>query len=229
MRRPDGSLLHRWREGEAAVPGFLDDYAFLAWGLLELYQTTFDASRLETALDLHRETRQRFESEAGGYFLTEAGARGLLVRQRALDDGALPSGNAVAAMNGLRLAHLTGDRAMEEAALAALEADARIRAQPTGHTVHLLAAQLALGPAPEVVVASGEGEADMWSALRSIYAPGAFFLRTSEPLATLAPFTAEQNARNGRATAYVCERGACQAPTTDPQDAARTLGALYPG
>ena len=229
MRQTDGSLLHRWREGEAAVPGFLDDYAFLAWGLLELYQTTFDAARLQTALDLHRETCQRFESEEGGYFLTEAGARGLLVRQRALDDGALPSGNAVAAMNGLRLAHLTGDRAMEDAALAALAADARIRAHPTGHTVHLLAAQLALGPAPEVVVATGEGERTMWDALRGVYAPGALLLRTGEPLAEIAPFTAEQNARNGRATAYVCERGACQAPTTDPEQAARTLDALYSG
>ncbi|OZC02128.1 thioredoxin domain-containing protein [Rubricoccus marinus] len=231
MRTPEAGLLHRWREGEAAVDGFLDDYAFMAWGLLELYQTTFDAARLQTALDLHRQTRERFEDASGGYFLTEAGTPGLLVRQKALDDGALPSGNAVAAMNGIRLAQLTGDRETENAALAALSADARIRAHPTGHTFHLLAAQLALGPAPEVVLAVDEasGGEEMTRAIRGVYAPGALLLKRSEPLAEIAPFTAEQTARDGLATAYVCERGACQAPTTSAPEAARTLDALHGG
>ncbi len=230
MRSPATGLLHRWREGDAAIDGFLDDYAFMTWGLLELYQTTFDTAHLSAALDLHRQTRERFEdTDAGGYFLTASGARGLLVRQKALDDGALPSGNAVAAMNGLRLAQLTADRAMEDAALAALSADARIRAHPTGHSAHLLAAQLALGPAPEVVIAgsAASGENEMLEALQSVYAPGALVLKASEALALIAPFTAQQTARGGQTTAYVCERGACRAPATDPAEAAQTLAQRY--
>ncbi|MEL6617016.1 MAG: thioredoxin domain-containing protein, partial [Bacteroidota bacterium] len=229
MRLDDGRLLHRWRDGEAAVDGYLDDYAFLAWGLIELSQATGEAAHLRTALDLHSRMRDLFEDPEGGYFLTQADARGLLVRQKALDDGALPSGNAIAALNGIRLAHLTGDAETEAAAHAALRADARIRAHPTGHAAHLLAAQVALGPAPEIVIASGDGADAMREAIDAVYAPGAWHLTQSEPLVEIAPFTAHQTARDGRATAYVCERGACQAPTTDPEVAADALAALYAG
>ena len=225
---PATGLFHRWREGEAAVPGFLEDYAFMAWGLIELAQATGDMGHLAAALALHRQTRARFEAPSGGFFQTEKGTPGLLVRPRALGDGALPSGHAVAATNGLRLARLTGRADLEDSALTALASDARLRAHPTGHAAHLLAAQVALGPAPEVVVAGGEGEAEMRAALGGVYAPGALLLASGGPLAALAPWTAAQTARDGRATAYVCTDGACQAPTTDPAEAARTLDAVYP-
>jgi uncharacterized protein YyaL (SSP411 family) len=227
MRTADGALMHRWREGEPAVPGFVEDYAFLAWGLIELAQATRDVSHIQTALALHRETRARFESPDGGYFQTEADARGLLVRPRSLDDGALPSGHAVAILNGMRLARLTNEAVTEDAALAGLASDARLRAHPTGHAAHLLAAQVALGPSPEVVVASGEGEGAVWRALREVYAPDALLLARTPALSGIAPFTAEQSAQDGGATVYVCRRGACQAPTTDPEVASRSLDALY--
>ena len=228
MRAPDGGLLHRWHSGEAAVPAFLDDYAFLAWGLTELYETTFDEAHLETALELVRRLQDLFADPAGGgHFLTHADAEGLLVRQKALDDGAMPSGNAVAAYVGLRLGALVGDEAMRETARRALSADIRMVDQPTGFAWHLVGAQLALGPLPETVVAPGDGEAGLWAALGGVYAPGAWRLRRTERLARTVPFVAEQLPRRGNATAYVCEGGACQAPTTHARTAAGTLDALY--
>ncbi|MEM6328599.1 MAG: thioredoxin domain-containing protein [Bacteroidota bacterium] len=228
LHRPDGSLLHRWRDGEAAVPGFLDDYAFLALGLTDLYAATDEARYLGLAMDLHRQTRERFEAPEGGYYLSEPDP-GLIVRQRALDDGALPSGHAIACLNGLRLGVLAGEPEWEASTRRALASDARLRAHPSGHTAHLLAAQIALGPAVEIVIAPGEGEDTLREALREVYAPGAVFLRATPEVAALVPFTASQTARDGLATAYICENGACQAPTTDPTEAPRTLAETVSG
>ncbi|HIG74701.1 MAG TPA: thioredoxin domain-containing protein [Bacteroidetes bacterium] len=223
---PDGHLLHRWREGEAAIAGMLDDYAFLVWGLMELAAATRDASYLQRAADLHDAMRQRFEADGGGFFLTDESAD-VLVRQRALDDGALPSGHAVAILNGLRLAAATGRGDLRESAERALASDARLLATPSGHAAHLLGAQLLLGPLPEIVITEGEGRQALAAALGEVYAPGALRLYRSEALAGLAPFTREMTGIDGRATAYVCIAGACQAPAHDPALAAETLATLY--
>lgn len=231
LRAGSGDLLHRWRGGEAGIDGLLDDYAFLVWGLVELYQTTFDEAWLATALDLHARMRDRFEDPDGGYFVSPADAPDLLVRQRSPDDGAMPAGASVAALNGLRLAALTGDEALREAALRALRAPEMVRQHPSGFTHLMTAAAFAAGPSQEVVIAGDRddpGTAAMVAAVRSVYAPHAVVaLRapgTGEaPLARLAPFVAEQTAVGGAATVYVCERHACQAPTTDPEAAAATL------
>ena len=228
MRTDAGDLLHRWRSGQAGIPAFLDDYAFMVWGLVELYQTTFDARWLEAALDLHGRMRERFESPAGGYFLSAEGADDLLVRQRALDDGAIPAGNSVAVLNGLRLGRLTGDGDLEAAARRALAAPVVVREHPSGFTHLVTAAAFAVGPSQEVVVAEGEGTDAMVEAVRSVYAPFAVVALRSPgvgpaEVARLAPFTDGQTAQGGRATAYVCRDHACHAPTTDPAEAARLL------
>ncbi|WP_412062607.1 thioredoxin domain-containing protein [Rubrivirga sp. IMCC45206] len=233
LRTEAGDLLHRWRDGDAGIDGLLDDYAYLVWGLVELYQTTFDETWLATALDLHGRMRVRFEDPDGGYFVSPADAPDLLVRQRAPDDGAMPAGASVAALNGLRLAALTGDEDLREAALRALRAPEVVRQHPSGFTHLMAAAAFAAGPSQEVVIAGDRGASDtaaMVDAVRSVYAPHAVVaLRTpgtgEAPLSTLAPFVAEQTAIDGAATAYVCERHACQAPTTEPEPAAQTLAA----
>ena len=224
--RTDGGLLHRWRAGEAGIPGLLDDYAFLVWGLIELYQTTFDEDRLRDALALHGRMRERFEDEAGGFFVSPAGASDLIVRQKAYDDGAIPAGSSVAVLNGLRLARLTGDADLEAAARRGLDAPDVVRQHPDGFTHLLTAAAFAEGPAQEVVVAGDRGAADtdaLVEAVRDVYAPHAVVLLRAPgdgeaPVADLAPFAAAQTALDGRAAAYVCERYACQAPTTDPAE-----------
>ena len=234
MRADDGALLHRWRGGEAGIDGLLDDYAFLVWGLVELYQTTFDAAHLEAALDLHGRMRARFEAPDGGYFVSPEGAADLLVRRRDLDDGALPSGNSVAVLNGLRLARLTGDAGLEDAARRGLEAPDVVHQYPAGYTHLLTAAAFAEGPAQEVVVVGerdSEDTAALLEAVRAVYAPHAVVLLKSPgdaAVVRLAPFLEAHATLDGRAAAYVCERYACQAPTADPLEAHRLLAASVP-
>ncbi|GAB5537457.1 MAG: thioredoxin domain-containing protein [Rubricoccaceae bacterium] len=228
LHQSEGGLLHRYRAGEAGISGMLDDYAFLAFGLTELYQTTFEPEWLSEAVQLHRATRDRFESEAGDFFASEADATDLIVRQKSLDDGAIPSGNSVALLNGLRLGRLTGDRQMEEAARCGLVVPSVIRDHPSGFTFWMTAAAFAVGPSQEVVIASSTDVADeMVEAIRQVYAPNAVVLvktpETTDRLSELAPFTAEQTARDGLATAYVCQDYACNAPTTSPSEATQLL------
>ena len=236
MRTDEGGLLHRYRDGDAAIPGLLDDYAFLTWGLFELYQAVFDERYLQAALDLHRETERRFADEDGGFFFTEAPTPGapqgepLLFRRKERHDGAVPSGIAVAALNGLRLGRVTGDPEMEARAERALRAP-EVAAYPGAHTFHLVALDYALGPAQEVVVAGERGAPEteaFLDRLGRLYTPNAIVLLRAPgtgdaPLTDLAPFTAEQTSIASRTTAYVCEHYACQAPTTDPDHAVRLL------
>ena len=230
MRSRRGHLLHRWRDGQAGIDGMLDDYAFMVWGLVELYQSTFDTDWLDAALDLHGRMSERFARPEGGWFVSPEDSPDLLVRQQNLDDGAMPSGNSVAALNGLRLARLTGRTGLETEARAALAAPDVVREHPSGFTHLMTAAAFALGPSQEVVIADGQGRAEMVSALRSVYAPFAVTALRSpgtgpSPFAKLAPFAASQTALDGQATAYVCQNHACQAPTSDPETARQSLAA----
>lgn len=231
MRSESGDLLHRYRDGEAGIDGLLDDYAFLVWGLTELYQTTFEEPVLAAALDLHARMRERFEDPDGGYYVSPADAPDLIARQKALDDGAVPAGNSVAIYNGLRLARLTGASDLEDAARRGLRAPEVVRRHPSGFTHLMTAAAFAVGPAQEVVVAGERGGADtrqMLSAVRRVYAPFSVVVLRAPgegpaPITDLVPFAAEQTSRDGAATAYVCENYACQAPTTTADDARQRL------
>jgi len=147
--RLGGRLLARYREAQAAVPAFVDDYAFLTWGLLELHQVTGDGAYLREAAALTRQMRELFADPGGGFFFTGWDAQDLPVRPRETYDGAVPSGNAVAVMNLLRLARLTGDRDFREDArrsLAALMGEA-VR-QPGAHTFFLCALDWATATDP---------------------------------------------------------------------------------
>ncbi len=231
MRTDAGDLLHRWRGGQAGITGLLDDYAFMVWGLIELYQTTFDERHLAAALDLHDRMRAHFERPEGGYFVSPEDAPDLLVRQQNLDDGALPAGNSVAALNGLRLGRLTGRVELEEAGQRALRAPAVVREHPSGFTHLMTAAAFALGPSQEVVVAGDRDAPDtaaLIGAVRGVYAPFAVTVLRAPgdgpaPVTDLVPFAAEQTALDGQATAYVCQDRACQAPTAGPGAARASL------
>lgn len=109
LRREDGRLLARYRDGEAAYLAYVDDYAYLAWGLLELYEAGFDVSHLEKAIELTHQMLDLFaDEEKGGLFFYGRDAEQLLTRPKEVYDGALPSGNSVAACNLIRLARMTG-------------------------------------------------------------------------------------------------------------------------
>ena len=232
--REDGRLLARYREGEAAHLAYLDDYAFLAWGLLELYEATFDAKHLAAAVDLAREMDRLFwDPNGGGFFFTGEDAETLLLRPKEIYDGALPSGNSVAGMVLLRLARMTGDPAWERKAEALSRAFAgSVARAPSAHTQLLQAVDFALGPTREIVIAGPRDSAAagaMVRAVRERFLPRSVTLWNSPDqaalLARLAPPIEAQRPLNDAPAAYVCEAFACAAPVTEPAALAALLDA----
>ncbi len=226
----DGELLHRYRDGEASIPGFLDDHAFLAWGLIELYEATFQPAHLESALKLQDAAIARFwDPERGGFFFT-TGEEGLPLRRKESHDGAIPSGNAVSLSNLLRLGRLTGDAELEERALELVQAFAPdIRGSPASHLHMLSGLDFMIGPSHEVVIAGGRdagGTREMMDALRRYFLPHVVVLIRPEdagPITRIAPFTESMRGTEGKATAYVCVQHACQVPATDASTLIRNL------
>ncbi len=237
MSTPEGRLLHRWRDGEAAVPGLLDDYAFMIWGLIELYGATGEVRWLRRALRL-QEVQDTFfhDPEGGGYWMTPADGDALLVRRKEGHDGALPSGNAASLFNLLRLSLLLGRPEYGERARGVLRAFAtQVRHHPIGSTMFLCGVDFALSGGRSVIVAGEPDQPDteaMLAAVRGTYAPTTVLhLRTSDnarDLAALVPFTAHLAPVEDRATAWLCENYACSAPITDPAELKERLLAVRP-
>jgi hypothetical protein len=157
LRSADGRLLARYRDGEAALPAYLDDYAFLTWGFIELYQATFDADYLQKAAELADRMIDLFgDDKGGGFFFSGRDAEPLIDRPRVLEDGAVPSGNSVAALNLLRLSRLTGERRFGELASRQMDFFARdVERFPQAYTFFLTALQCALTPPSEISGTAG--------------------------------------------------------------------------
>ena len=227
MRRSDGGLRHRFRAGVRDEVSFLDDHAFLLWGLLELHIATSEPRWLSWAVEVAAQLESRFASPEGGFFHSPADGEDLGLRRREAYDGALPSGNSVAAHALLRLGLATGDVRWTRIGERTLEAFARPMAEhPAACAMMLSALDLALGPTQEVLVAGAGPEADaMWDAVVRPFAPRRVALRQVAGLAAVAPWTAAMQGRAGQATAYVCEGHACRAPVTSLRALAPLLAA----
>jgi uncharacterized protein YyaL (SSP411 family) len=234
LRGPDGRLLHRWRDGEAAVKGYLDDYAFVAWGLIELYETTYKPEYLRTALELTDDMVKHFgDEDAGGFFFTPDDGETLLVRAKEIYDGAVPSGNSVAMLNLLRLGRLTGRPELEEAAASLGRAfTQKVAKSPANHAMLMAAVDFTVGPSQEVVVV-GEADADdaraMLNAVGRAFVPNAvvFFIPKggdAVEVVEIASYAADFKTVGGMATAYVCSNFACERPTTEINEMLKLLG-----
>ena len=230
MRDADGRLLHRYRDGDAAIRAHLDDYAMLTWGLLELYETTYAPTWLRAAADLMDASLDAFwDADDGGFFYTAADAEPLIVRQKEMYDGAMPSGNSVQHLNLLRLARLTGTMTYADRADAlATWAGTQVDRQPSGFTAFLMGTQFQQSGPREVVIAGDTDDTQAFvDRLRAHYTPFTVSLlrtdATADALAEIAPFTAAQTPVDGQAAAYVCRNHTCEAPTTDPDAFARAL------
>ncbi|MCR4435877.1 MAG: thioredoxin domain-containing protein [Clostridiales bacterium] len=223
LMRNDGRLLARYRDGESNFPAYVDDYAFLIWGLIELYETTYSPEYLQKAVRLNRDLLKLFWDQAnGGLFIYGSDAEQLILRPKEIYDGATPSGNSVAALNFLRLARLTGDHELETIAQQQFKAfGGSIRRAPESYSFFLTAIMFAQTAAREIVLVSGKsggGVDPMLDVIRGYFMPFTVTLLYSDitdELKTVVPFVENYKAVDGKATAYVCENFGCRAPVTD--------------
>ncbi|HJV45841.1 MAG TPA: thioredoxin domain-containing protein [Bacillota bacterium] len=219
--REDGRLLARYRDGHADFLGYLDDYAFLIWGLIELYEVTLESQYLSKAIQLNEDMMRLFwDQENNGLFFNGEDAESLITRPKEVYDGAMPSGNSVAALNLLRLARLTGKAELESLAERQLETFAGLVTHyPPGYSYFLTAMLFAICPPTEIVLVGDpmdKGMKEMMKTLHQQFLPFAVILLKQpgdSELEQLAPYIAEHHAIDGKATAYICHDFSCQAPT----------------
>jgi uncharacterized protein YyaL (SSP411 family) len=225
LRREDGRLLARYRDGEAAYPGYIDDYAFMVWGLIELYEATFELEFLEVAIELNEEMIKLFwDNEKGGFFFYGHDSEQLFTRMKEIYDGAVPSGNSAAALNLLRLSRYTGSVELQEKADSQLKAFAGAVARyPAGHSLFMTALQFAYDPSKEVVISGKPGQQDMKDMIRKVqtlFTPLTVVVVHPDgdegvKVRKLFPVVEGKHSLDGKATIYVCENYACQSPVTD--------------
>ncbi len=215
--RFDGRLLARYRDGEAAFNAYLEDYSFLVWGLLELYEATYNIKYLQKAIKLNGDMLKLFsDSGSAGLYLYGDDSEELITRPKESYDGALPSGNSAAVMNLLRIARLTGRHELEDKAKEILDYFSdEVEAAPTGHSYMLCAYMYSMSPNASEVVIVGDTSSEMINTYNSIYTPFSVALANITPeLVNLIPFISEYREQNGQTAVYVCKNFACSAPVT---------------
>jgi uncharacterized protein YyaL (SSP411 family) len=231
----DGTLRRRFRDGEAKHEAHLDDYAFLAEGLIELYEASFDVSWLEHAIALTGKQIELFwDGEGGGFFDTTGKDPSILVRMKERYDGAEPAGNSIAAMNLLRLAEFTGRSEWREKAEAAIAAaGAILRKHPSVMPRMVCALDRRMNGGMQIVVAGNDVDPLTQQLLKEVYARylpdkililadgSGGFARLSASNQSLKAFPTDA----GRAAAYVCEAFVCRQPVSDPGELGRMLTA----
>ncbi|MGE5613149.1 MAG: thioredoxin domain-containing protein [Bacillota bacterium] len=219
-------LLAVYREGTARLKAYAEDYAFLVWGLLELYETTYKTKYLKEAVRLNRQMLELFwDGENGGLYLYGNDGEQLILRPKEGYDGAVPSANSQAAHNMIRLARLTGSYELEEKALRIIDAfSGSISDYPAGFS-HMLGAAIMLKAQGNEVIITGSsdtGADELLNVLREGYRPFtvSIYINSEQARADLfelVPFAANYPAAGGKAAAYVCRGFTCDNPVTDPE------------
>ncbi len=236
--RVDGRLLRSYKDGRGRLDGYLDDYAFMIQALLDLYEATGNVQRLGDAIGLQKVLDEGFaDAEGGGYFATSGRHETLLAREKPDYDGAEPSGNSVALMNLLRLGEMTTDDGYRVKADRLLRAfGGTLKRQPLSLSEMLIALDFRVGVPKEILIVtpSSRAEAEPFLArLRKAFVPNrilAVAVQGADLDAQVKhmPLLEGKVAAKGKATAYVCERGVCRLPTTDPETFAKELASVAP-
>lgn len=220
----DNRLLHRFRENEAAIEGNLDDYAFLIYGLLELYEASFKSECLKTALSLNNILLEHFwDGKDGGFYFTPDFGEEILVRKKEIYDSAIPSGNSIQMLNLLRLSKITENEELKETAIQLEKAFSKqISKTPYGYTQFMVALDFKFGPSYEVVIAGNKEAKDTEIILNSIrghFIPNkTLVLRPpgdNPELIEIIPSLEFKEIENNKTTTYICSEGTCKSPTND--------------
>jgi uncharacterized protein YyaL (SSP411 family) len=228
LRTQQGTLMHRYKDGEVTIEGMVDDYAFFIWGLIETYEATFLPNYLEAAVELQNIMIEQFWDERyAAFFFAPKHSEKTLIRNKEFDDSAIPSGNSVALFNLVKLARLTGTTDYEEKAKALV----RMVSSNARHdnTMFLTAASFLIGPTYEIVVVGDPQSPEtrnMLQSINSIFSPNKVVLfkptddKTLDKIANYAMF---MTMIDSKTTAYVCSNFKCELPLTDT---AKVLEAL---
>lgn len=225
LRESNKKLLHRYKDNSSEIKGYLNDYTFFIWGLIELYEATFDIYYLKTALELHKIQIEDFwDPKIGGFYLTAKDSEKILTKQKEIYDGAIPSGNSIAMLNLLRLSFITGNYELEEKADTLNRVfSEKIKANPLAYTQFLVAIDFAIGPSYSLVI-SGKSEAEdtkkFINQINNEYLPNkVLMLRKTEQdvpdIDTFSNFVEFFYDYKDKTTAYVCISKTCKPPTND--------------
>ncbi|WP_328702728.1 thioredoxin domain-containing protein [Alicyclobacillus suci] len=214
--RHDGRLLARYREGEAGILAYADDYAYLVWAYLELYQATLDAYYLRRAMHWQMRMNELFwDDEQGGYFLAGKDAERLIAAPKTAYDGATPSANSVAAYNLVRLYAITGEAHLAEQVDQLFAAFGEfLNEAPAEHLYLLMAGMLVEAGSTEVVFAEAHGDNEVAAFLEcwhEVFAPEAVVLKPGARVSEAQVYPVE----GGETTLYVCRHFACERPVHD--------------
>ena len=225
MRDHQGRLTHRFRDGEAAISAFLDDYAFLIWALLDLYEASFAVKYLQSAIALNDYLLEHFwDAKKGGFYFSSDEHEKLLFNKKSIMDGAIPSGNSIAAVNLIRLARMTGSTVLGNMAIKIGRAfSSTIKMASSSVPLYLTALDMITSPSVEVVITGSWNSKDtenLIRAARRFLQPNMVVLfvpdtKERSEIVKLAPFTQEMKSIGGKATAYVCSVNSCRKPTAD--------------
>ncbi len=220
-----GDLRRRSRDGDTRIDAQLEDYAFLVQALLDLYEASLDFQWMGKALSLHEKTIERFYDTAhGGFYDTGGSDSTLLLRTKEANDGAEPSGNAIAILNCLRLSQMTNNAGFAERAETSLRFfGRRMEAVPQGMAQFLTALDFSLRKPRQIILAAEEAESaqELLRVVHIVYEPNKVILMADSSarrkLSSMLPFLQNVSMIDGKATAYVCEDYSCKLPTNNPR------------
>ncbi len=228
--RRDGRLLRTYKDGQAKLNAYLEDYSFLISGLIALHEATFEARWLTDAIDLGRSMVELFWDEgAGAFYDTGRDHEELVLRPRDTSDNAIPSGSSMAADVLLRLAIITGDPALKEPAVTTLRSAREMMTRvPAGSGHYLCTLDFYLSKAKEIVIAGDRRESDAAAMAAEAYRsfiPNRVLIGLDDRDGALAdlPLAKNRGQLGGRATAYVCENYVCQLPVNTPAELVKQL------
>lgn len=222
-------VMARYRDGEVKFKGYIDDYAYLLWAYMEMYEATFDLEYVKKAKEIVTEMNALFwDQENGGFFFTGSDAEELLIRDKEVYDGAMPSGNSVAAVQLLRLASLVGDETLrQQVEIMYTTFSKALSSYGSGHSLFLQSVLLAESPKKEFVIVGEDNEErrNLIKRVQGTFSPNNSVLvaASSDEFAGIADFAVHHKMIDNKMTVYICENYACEQPLTDMNEILRRI------